>query len=89
MSLPQIPDIPEFNIDREANAICQLCKEKVPIELHFVQPMFVGDRYIDVCPKCARGIHNLLKGYPRKAHLPGAGSELYFQYISWLETQRR
>ena len=80
--------LPDFNLQEEANAKCQQCGVYVPLELEFIMPMFIGDRYIDVCPKCARGIRNLLMGLPRKAHLPGQGSELYFQYISWLEQQK-
>ena len=81
--------IPDFNLSNEAYVSCQQCRTKVPQELNFIQPMFIGDRYVDVCPKCAQGIRNLLMGLPRKAHFSGEmANELYFQYISWLEQQK-
>ena len=82
--------IPDFDIQDETTHKCEQCKVAVPIDLNFIQPMFIGDRYIDVCPKCALGIRNLLMGLPRKAHFSGdMANELYFQFISWLENQER
>jgi len=81
-----ISDIfPEFNLKEEAEDICQLCKRSVPSCLHFIQPVFVGDAYKDLCPKCTRGIRNLLMGLPKKAMFPGDDANRdYYQFISWL-----
>lgn len=82
------PNPPDFNLKEEAESQCHICKTSVPRELPFIQPMFVGDRYVDVCPKCALGVRNLLLGLPKTAKYPGdSANELYLQYISWLTQQ--
>ena len=82
MNFPDL--IPEFNILEETHATCQECGIKVPLELQFIQPVFVGDRYIDLCPRCARGIRNLLLKYPAKAMFAGdSANDLYYKFISW------
>lgn len=80
--------LPEFNILEETHDRCQQCKILVPRELGFIQPCFIGDRYVDLCPRCARGIRNLLLKYPAKAMFAGeSANELYYQFISWEASQ--
>lgn len=75
---------PEFNLAQEADDRCQLCKITVPAELQFIQPVFVGDRYKDVCPSCALGMRNLLLGLPKTAkYASEQANETYYQFISW------
>lgn len=84
-----IPDLPEFNLEKEANDECKQCHILIPSELHFIQPMFIGDRYIDVCPKCARGIRNLLMKFPKTAmYSDSEANRNYYRFISWLEQRR-
>lgn len=77
--------VPEWNIKKEADDLCQLCKISVPAILHFIEPVFIADRYMDLCPKCARELRNLLLGYPARAMYPGdEANRMYNKFISWL-----
>ncbi|MHA1481918.1 MAG: hypothetical protein ACTSQA_00585 [Candidatus Heimdallarchaeaceae archaeon] len=81
--------LPGFNLSDEMEDECQLCKIKVPAKLHFISPVFVGDAYRDLCPRCALGIRNLLLHLPKTARYSNeASNEWYNQFISWLIQER-
>jgi hypothetical protein len=83
-------NIPEFNISEESEDECQLCKIKVPSNLHFISPVFVGYAYRDLCPKCALGIRNLLMNYPKTSRYASeSANDHYSQFISWLVQNKR
>lgn len=77
--------LPDFNVKEESDDICKMCKAETPRELEFIGPVFIGDRYIDLCPKCTRVILNLMAGRPPEADLENiAVNRRYRKYISWL-----
>lgn len=77
--------LPEFNIKEEADDICELCKREVPAELHFIGAVCIGDQYKDLCPRCAKGIRNLLLGEKPGTLFPSRDTNrLYNKFNSWL-----
>ena len=82
--------LPQFNLKEEADDICELCKTEVPAETHFVGPVCIGDQYKDLCPRCAKGIRNLLLGQNPDVMFPSNDTNrLYNRYISWLTQQKK
>ena len=75
----------DFNVKRESEDICKLCKRTCPPELEFIGPVYIGDRYIDLCPKCARGVRNLmLRQDPNSVFPSEEVNRRYNKFISWL-----
>lgn len=86
--LKQILDLPDFNVKEESEDICKLCKMSVPRKLEFIGPVCVGDTYIDLCPRCARGIRNLiLRQDPTTMFPSDETNRRYHRFISWLVQQ--
>ncbi len=80
--------LPHFNIEEEGTDTCELCLKEVPAELNFIGPVCIGDQYKDLCPKCAKGVRNLLLGQSPDTMFPSSDTNrLYNKYISWLTQQ--
>lgn len=78
----------DFNLTEETEDTCELCKIKVPRELNFIGPVCIGDEYKDLCPKCSKGIRNLLLKQPVNTMFPSEDvNRLYYRFISWLTQQ--
>lgn len=77
--------LPHFNVKEESEDICKLCKIEVPQELNFIGPVCIGDAYIDLCPRCSKGIRNLMLRQAPDALFPSnETNKRYNQFISWL-----
>ena len=81
--LKQENELPDFNVKKESEDICSLCKIEVPQKLGFIGPVCVGNTYIDLCPRCAKGIRNLILRHPPEEMFPSdSTNKKYNKFIS-------
>jgi hypothetical protein len=75
----------DFNLAEEGDDICKLCSIEVPREKNFIGPVCIGDAYVDLCPRCAKGIRNLMLRQKPGTDFPSdSTNRLYNRFMSWL-----